>query len=80
MTEQESPIMTTQYTITRITPDGITKTATRDRLRDAGHHVFQVLRDNCGADRKTATDAGVQLEKTGRVEALGYTFTLSTNS
>jgi hypothetical protein len=70
----------TTYTITRITPDGMTKTATRDRLRDAGQHVFQVLRDNCGADRKTATAAGVQLEKTGHAEAFGYTFTLSTES
>ena len=65
------------YTITRTTPDGITKTASRERLRDAGQHVFQVLRDNCNADRKTATAAGVQLEKTGRVESNGYTYTLA---
>ncbi len=64
------------YTITRVTPDGITKSATRETLRDAGKHVAYCLSDNANASKQEATRAGMELEKTGRVESHGYTFTL----
>ena len=68
------------YTVTRTLPDGTTKTKQCAKLRDAGKHVAYCLADNCNADRKTATQAGMQLEKTGRTESHGYTFILTRNA
>lgn len=62
------------YRVTRTLPTGEQKEREFAKIREVGQHVAFCLHDNTGMDKKQATRCGMEAERTGRVEAAGYTF------